>query len=688
MEGRLQRFKERRARLRSRMSASVRAEVPPFGAIDYELPVQTESPTEEEQETPIDAADAFLESLQLGTRKTRKLPSKKAVTERKPEASSTWCWQSDPAKTKAVFGKVNPFGVQLPPEPEFTGEPVEQTTVSKSCTFSWGSRPSGWQCQECFSQNKNADTKCAACETVRDDRDTTDPTEETPKKPVPSVAAFSFGNSTSTDTASTGAFAWADQASGWRCQECFTQNKDADTKCVACEAVKDGGEDTSPTEEAPQKPVLSFGAFSFGNTRTETGGTEAAFAEVHNNKQSSVQSASQATTLPGTFAWGNTPAGWQCQECFTQNKDADTKCAACESLKEGTEATNLTEEALEKPVLSFGAFSFGNASTAPEASEEEPADSEIETEKKEARAAPVGTFAWGSTPAGWQCQECFTQNKDADTKCAACETVRDGVETTDLTEGTPKKPVLSFGAFSFGNSSTETSGDKTVTQEKASTEAAVPDKIAPASTSTVEKPVLSFGNFAFGSTTAAGTADVSVKSPVEQPFRVATPSGTFAWGSTPAGWQCQQCFSQNKDADTKCAACEACKEREKPEKGTVEELSEPTSLTDKTPQEPVLSPPVAGVFAWASQPSGWQCAECFTQNKTEDTKCAACETHRDGDGACADNDSPAQAPAKPVLSFGAFSFGNTTTETTAFEERKEQMEEAAGAVVSALDDAS
>ncbi|KAM9098388.1 nuclear pore complex protein Nup153 [Sarcophilus harrisii] len=100
---------------------------------------------------------------------------------------------------------------------------------------------------------------------------------------------------------------------------------------------------------------------------------------------------------------------------------------------------------------------------------------------------------------------------------------------------------------------------------------------------------------------------------------------TFKAGTT---WQCDTCLVQNRVTDNKCVACQAAKV---PPKDTAKQ----TGMT--TPSNSVRSAlPTAGTLGFGDKfkpaVGTWDCDTCLVQNKSEATKCVACETPKPGTG--------------------------------------------------------
>ncbi|XP_048582329.1 nuclear pore complex protein Nup153 isoform X2 [Nematostella vectensis] len=275
--------------------------------------------------------------------------------------------------------------------------------------------PGSWECGTCMIQNKADVTTCVACEASKPG-----------SKPAPSA----------TSSTSNGLFnKQAPPAGSWTCDTCLISNKEADSRCAACQSPK-------PT--------------SSGATAT---------AKMNINVDDNLRK---------KFA---PPEGsWECDTCMVNNKGSDTKCVACETAKPGANST-----ASKTPA--FGASS----STFP----------------------VLEKFA--PPPGSWTCDTCMIVNKAEHLKCLACETPKPGAKPAETSGFKPSVNSFSNSPFKFGV-----------------------DKSEPGSLPTVKFGVTttadasSMPKFQFGSSGSKDTAVPSVKFGVssESSDSKAAPGGT------------------------------------------------------------------------------------------------------------------------------------------------------------------
>ncbi|KAM4688590.1 nuclear pore complex protein Nup153 isoform 2-T2 [Discoglossus pictus] len=236
-----------------------------------------------------------------------------------------------------------------------------------------------WQCNTCLVENKASDGRCVACSALKDlppganKQPTTSTLSSSTKSTVFSTVKQGFGDKFKVATGT------------WDCDTCLVQNKPEVTKCVACETPKPGAGAKAalllpPTVKSvattdKMAPVSLFEAF-----KKPEGSWECTVCCVQNKEQDSKcvactsekpggSSASVKTLTPapaatttgqlGSLDQFKKPAGsWDCDVCLIQNQPKATKCAACESAKPGTIAEL---KGFGAPAASTGtsAFKFG-----------------------------------------------------------------------------------------------------------------------------------------------------------------------------------------------------------------------------------------------------------------------------------------------------------------------------------------
>ncbi|RVE66470.1 hypothetical protein OJAV_G00107790 [Oryzias javanicus] len=155
--------------------------------------------------------------------------------------------------------------------------PPASTASVSTCASGLGDKfkkPEGaWECDTCLVQNKAEDVKCVAC---------------TAAKP-----GASAGPSSSSSASSAPLFGLADKfkqpEGSWECDVCCVQNKAADVKCVACQAVKPGsnveanafgssmGTFSGATSGSSTSGSSTFGGFKFGTSDSASGSASASF---------------------------------------------------------------------------------------------------------------------------------------------------------------------------------------------------------------------------------------------------------------------------------------------------------------------------------------------------------------------------------------------------------------------------
>ncbi|XP_024150160.1 nuclear pore complex protein Nup153 [Oryzias melastigma] len=225
-------------------------------------------------------------------------------------------------------------------------------------------KPEGaWECDTCLVQNKAEDIKCVAC---------------TAAKP-----GASAGPSSSSSSSSAPLFGLADKfkqpEGSWECDVCCVQNKAADVKCVACQAVKPGanveakafgsslGTLSGATSGSSTSGSSTFGGFKFGTSDSTSGSASASF------KFGTLPSSTSSPS--GGFKFG-VQLGNSSSE--TSSKEADGSSgfkfgSSSGGFKFGTSSSDdkKSDQPASEPAFKFGVSSgamFGSAAASTESS--------------------------------------------------------------------------------------------------------------------------------------------------------------------------------------------------------------------------------------------------------------------------------------------------------------------------------
>ncbi|XP_030766010.1 E3 SUMO-protein ligase RanBP2 [Sitophilus oryzae] len=308
--------------------------------------------------------------------------------------------------------------------------------------------------------------------------------------------------------------------------EAFEKAKNKITDApAAVKSVTDAPKGKQPepkkADELPKEPI-NMGGFKFTSTPTFKPMDEAKPVQTKPEERKEVIVASPFASFsfgakaepskPAT-AWDNfwkPPAAgsWKCAVCEVVNKEADSKCVACETSKDGKDTAQGKggAQGLKGVDLDTGGqtFSFG----IPAASKPLTA---AQTQKSE---QPVQKFSFSVPPANkpdpsavlsgfgdsfkpksgtWECKTCYIRNEPSSQYCLSCETPKD--DTVPKKETAPKGVNLETPGlkFNFG----------------------VPTTSTPATVSTSTSLSTPKSTFSFGSTLATTTEPVSEKSASE-----------------------------------------------------------------------------------------------------------------------------------------------------------------------------
>ncbi|KAJ3127404.1 hypothetical protein HK098_006393 [Nowakowskiella sp. JEL0407] len=276
-------------------------------------------------------------------------------------------------------------------------------------------------------------------------------------------------------------------------------------------------------------------------------------------------------------------------------------------------ATTTTTSPFSKPPLpastasniyGFPAFSVSSAPVSDSKKSEFPAPATNNTFTTTAPAKSI----WGAPIAGWECPSCLVNNKDDATRCVSCETENPKAKSTKPTTTTSNVWGAPVGGWECPSCLVKNKDDATrcVSCE-------------------TENP-------------KAKSANPTTNTP--------TAPQTSIWGIKPkTGWKCSECLITNKEEATQCESCESPKPKDTSLPATTTTAPPPTTL-----QRSSTSSGFENVWG---KPSGWKCNECFTQNKVDATKCAACEA-----------DHPTRKPSlekSASVPIGGFKFGTVST---------------------------
>jgi hypothetical protein len=101
------------------------------------------------------------------------------------------------------------------------------------------------------------------------------------------------------------------------------------------------------------------------------------------------------------------------------------------------------------------------------------------------------------------------------------------------------------------------------------------------------------------------------------------------FSKAPDTWDCSVCFVNNKNTDAVCVSCTSPKPAQKLESDKVLPVSV-ESETVVAASSDQSKPSLADLFKKSG--GEWDCSECFVRNKSECTKCVACDTVKPSGG--------------------------------------------------------
>lgn len=206
----------------------------------------------------------------------------------------------------------------------------------------------------------------------------------------------------------------------WECKNCYVNNDSKTNTCMACDTPKVG---SSPKKA---EPTFSFTA-----------------------KPSTDSTKTEVTITPVSSGWGNQfkPAAgsWECKTCLVSNTGDKTKCASCETPKDGAESTTQST-GLKGISLDTGGqkFTFGMPSSQT-TKQEQPTPKFTFSATSAAPKLDANTVLSGfgdsfkPKPGSWDCKACYVRNEPTSLYCLSCETPKD--DTVPKKESTNIKGV-------------------------------------------------------------------------------------------------------------------------------------------------------------------------------------------------------------------------------------------------------
>nr|XP_056710786.1 nuclear pore complex protein Nup153 [Euleptes europaea] len=249
------------------------------------------------------------------------------------------------------------------------------------------------------------------------------------------------------------------------------------------------------------------------------------------------------------------------------------------------------------------------------------------------------------TSSYWQCEACLVENKATDSKCIACQTAKvstsDGTKHSGTLNIAIKSAVSTTGTQGFGDKFKAAVGtwdcDTCLVQNKPEATKCVACETPKPGTGVkpaLVLPVVTENTMTVSS--SSSSTDTTVTLGFGDKFK--KPKGA---------WECSVCLVSNKAEDSKCVACQS----DKPG-GLVPVVSSSASCL------PSLSGGFLGLDKFKKPEGSWDCETCLVQNKSDATKCVACESAKPGSKAevkglgTSTLSAASSAPSAPLFKFG------------------------------------
>ncbi|CAL7935883.1 unnamed protein product [Xylocopa violacea] len=207
-----------------------------------------------------------------------------------------------------------------------------------------------WECPECLCKNNSSETHCFVCKKTKSNF-------EDKKTSAISSSASDQSKATANDQFGS---QFKLSSSQWECTSCFVRNKQADTKCIACNTLKPAAKSESKSNATTSS---SFDAVVFGSVKP-------------------------------------VEKSWECSSCNSKNPENSTTCSSCNTSQKGMNTTNNTS-ASQSATASIGT-SLSNANTTKDESMDK----------------------FKPNKDTWECPCCMVRNAVSVDSCPCCNTAK------------------------------------------------------------------------------------------------------------------------------------------------------------------------------------------------------------------------------------------------------------------------
>lgn len=288
------------------------------------------------------------------------------------------------------------------------------------------------------------------------------------------------------------------------------------------------------------------------------------------NNETSIVSANKSDTIQlknsNTDVQQETSTLWECSECLFKNNSSETFCFACKANKSNVKKKKVNE-------------SVSNNTSESKTTANDHFGSEFKLSSNQ-----------------WECTSCFIRNKQTDSKCVACGTIKPGTKQ----EASPAKSMKSD---LTNMKSLEKSWECTNCNLKNSENLSICsscDVSKPSSLKSPQKDTNITNNTGTLTNQNVGTESFNKSS--------LTKNETMSnFKSNKDTWECPCCMVRNAITVDCCLCCNT---------------SKPSTGIAPKPVSPLLANGFGDKF---KKPEGaWSCDSCMLQNEAKITECVAC----------------------------------------------------------------
>lgn len=297
----------------------------------------------------------------------------------------------------------------------------KETTINKINTVSpnindniiktLNSQSNMWECSECLFKNNDSETHCFTCKAIK---------SNLKDKKISEISTSNNANELKTTVKDHFGLQFKLSSNQWECTSCFLRNKQNDTKCIACNALKPDikqeikfVKNKERFEECPkckskdfEKTTCSCNTFKSNelkitpqkNTNSATDTTDIS-ANEDNRTNTSTNTFSNIDKLKSS------KDTWECPSCMVRNLISIDSCPCCNTAKPSVGITT-------KNIVSTFPNGFGDKFKKPDGA--------------------------------WNCNTCMIQNEAKITICVACGDSKPGSKKSDNSTSANSSSNLQF----------------------------------------------------------------------------------------------------------------------------------------------------------------------------------------------------------------------------------------------------